>query len=132
MLSENTIGQSMTEEEYTLIKDYCILPFVKNMVITNSDKIKEEGMTLGQLFVRSSLKVIQMIDDDINRSRMMVGKLKAKITEVNRNDEGILYEVELRGYVHRVALLRHVVRQEMADRRDKYIANLFKYLSQIG
>lgn len=120
----------MTEEEYKLIRDYCILPFVKKMVKSNSDKIKEEGLTLGPLFVRSSMKVLQMIDVDINRSRMMVGKLQAKITEVNRNDDGILYEVLLRGYVHKVALLRHVIKQEMADRRDKYIAKLFNSLSQ--
>ncbi|WP_201009020.1 hypothetical protein [Paenibacillus glycanilyticus] len=119
-------GQSMTDEEYSLIRDYLILPFVRNMVKNNSEKVKDEGLTLGSLFVKSSEVMLKLIDKDIYETRRQIGKLQAKITESKRNEDGILYEVRLRGYVQEIALLRHVVKREMADKSEKYIRMMFK------
>ncbi|WP_336774189.1 hypothetical protein [Paenibacillus sp. MMO-58] len=117
-------GQSMSDEEYSLIRDYIILPFVKNMVKNNMDKIKAEGMTLSELFVKSSKRALELIEDDINLSRRNVGRLKMQITKVKQNDDSEEYEVRLRGYVHNITLQRHVAKREMATMRDAYIARV--------
>ncbi|TCN00848.1 hypothetical protein EV294_101298 [Paenibacillus sp. BK033] len=117
-------GQTLSDDEYSLIRDYIILPFVKNMVKNNIEKIKAEGMTLSDLFVKANKKALVLIEDDINASRRNVGRLKMQITKVKQNDDSEEYEVRLRGYVHKITLQRHVARREMATMRDAYIARV--------
>ncbi|GMK49142.1 hypothetical protein PghCCS26_62720 [Paenibacillus glycanilyticus] len=114
----------MTDEEYGLIRDYIILPFVKKMVQNNMAKIKAESMTLNELFFRSCKRVLELIEDDINLSRRNVGRLKMQITQVKQNDDSVEYEIRVRGYVHDITLQRHVAKREMATMRDSYIANV--------
>lgn len=118
-------GQSLTDEENSLIRDYIILPFVKKMVQNNMDKIKAAGMTLSELFVRSCKKALELIEADINTTRRQVGRLKMQITRVKQNEDSEEYEVRLRGYVHNLTLQRHVAKREMANKRDTYIANVY-------
>ncbi|WP_317982452.1 hypothetical protein, partial [Paenibacillus glycanilyticus] len=63
----------MTVDEYNLIRDYIILPFVKKMVQNNMIKIKAEDITLSELFVRSCKRALDLIEDDINACRKDVG-----------------------------------------------------------
>lgn len=114
-------GQTLSDDEYSLIRDYIILPFVKNMVKNNMDKIKAEGMTLGDLFVKSSKRALELIEADINATRRDVGRQKMQITKVKQNDDSEEYEVRVRGYVHDITLQRHVAKREMATMRDYYI-----------
>lgn len=117
-------GQSLTDEENSLIRDFIILPFVKKMVQNNMGKIKAESMTLSELFVRSCKKALELIEADINASRRDVGRLKMQITQIKQNDDSADYEISLRGYVHHITLQRHVAKREMATKRDVYIAKV--------
>ncbi|MFF2089734.1 hypothetical protein [Paenibacillus sp. NPDC058174] len=119
-------AQSINEEEYRLIQDYCILPFVRDAVMNNSKAMMESGYSMKMLYVKSSEMVLRIIEEDIRSVRSQVRKLKASIAEVKRNDDGILYEVILRGYKSEYALLRHVVKKEMANKLQRYIGSLFR------
>ncbi|MCK9859614.1 hypothetical protein [Paenibacillus sp. ATY16] len=117
---------NITSDEYSLIKNHCALPFVREMVKRNNDKIKLESYTLAPLFFRSGEILLTLIDNDIYEVRQQVRQLNAKITEVKRNSDGILYEISLRGYVSDFALLRHTLKQEMAKWLEKYISIIFR------
>ncbi|MUT64492.1 hypothetical protein [Paenibacillus sp. NEAU-GSW1] len=116
---------TISEEEYRLIKDYCILPFIRDMVLRNNEIIKKDKHSMKPLYVRSGEALLEVIDRDIYEARRAVRQLKAQITEVRRSDEGILYQIKLRGYVSDYGLVRHVVKQEMEQRLRRYIAGMF-------
>ncbi|WP_042165506.1 hypothetical protein [Paenibacillus gorillae] len=115
----------ISDDEYRLIRDYCILPFVRDAVANNMKKMQEEKYAMKTLYIKSSQMVLDIIDKDIREVRQHVRKLEMQIVEIKRNDDGILYEVILRGYKSEYALVRHVVRNEMAERLQRYIGGMF-------
>ncbi|MFX3636860.1 MAG: hypothetical protein ACE3L7_02275 [Candidatus Pristimantibacillus sp.] len=118
--------QSISDEEFSLIRDYCILPMMIHMVNRNKDMMKNSDYTIKTLFVSSGEVLLRIIEKDLSEVRRKVRKINAKVTEVKRNSEGVMYEIRLRGYQTEVSLVRHVVKNEMSSRLSRYIEGMFK------
>ncbi|MFX3635441.1 MAG: hypothetical protein ACE3L7_04085 [Candidatus Pristimantibacillus sp.] len=119
-------GQNLSDEEYRLIYDYCILPMMIQMVKRNKEVMQDTDYTIKKLFVNSGEVLLSIIEKDYVEVRRQVKKLQATVTEIKRNSDGVLYEVRLRGYLTEVALVRHVVKNEISSRLSRYIGGMFR------
>lgn len=121
-----------TTEEYTLARDYILLPHLLTMLERNTDEIRNSTNLLKRLFLIAAHTVMNQLHKDMHALRRELSKRNIKVIDDEQMDLVIYYKIICRGYEERFGIVRDVVRSEISVRLTKYVGDIAKVLEQHG
>ncbi|CAM3353630.1 hypothetical protein [Marinicrinis lubricantis] len=121
-----------TPEEYTMARDYILLPHMLTMVERSKKEIETSTNLLKNLYLTASQAVMHQIHTDMYNLRRELSKRNIKVIHDEQIDLVMYYKILCRGYEERFGIVRDVVRSEMSVRLAKYLNNVAKLIEQKG
>jgi hypothetical protein len=113
-----------TEDEFKMIRDYILLPYMLSMVQKNIEDTGNQSNLLKQLYVTADQAVMKQISADMYSVRRELSKRNIKITNDEQADMVIYHRFICRGYEDRFGMVRDVMRSEISIRLSKYFKEL--------
>lgn len=117
-----------TPEEFTMIRDYVLLPHMLTMVQKCVDDINNSSYLLKNLFVATSQEVMNRISKDLYEIRRELKRRNIKIINDEQVDTVIYYHFVCRGYQERFGIVREVMRAEISVRFTKYLKEILDFI----
>lgn len=117
-----------TPEEFTMIRDYVLLPHMLTMVQKCVEDISNSSYLLKKLFVAASQEVMNRISKDLYEIRRELKRRNIRILNDEQVDTVIYYHFVCRGYQDRFGIVREVMRAEISVRFTKYLKEILDYI----
>ncbi|MBU7319515.1 hypothetical protein [Paenibacillus oleatilyticus] len=121
-----------TPEEYTMARDYILLPHMLTIIDRNVEEIRASTNILKRLSLTAAQTVMNQIHKDMHTLRRELSKRNIKVINDEQIDLVIYYKIICRGYEERFGIVRDVVRSEISVRLTRYLQDVAKYLGQYG
>lgn len=119
-----------TPEEYTMARDYILLPHMLTMVERSIEEIRTSTNILKRLYLIAAQTVMDQIHKDMYSLRRELSKRNMKVMNDEQVDPIIYYKIMYRGYEERFGIVRDVIRSEISVRLTKYLKDVAKLLEQ--
>jgi len=116
--------QSPRMEELTLIRDYILLPHLLTMVQRDMDEINRSHMLLKKMYQDVTQTLMNRISKDAHSLRQELSRRSIKIVADEQVDSVLYYSYVCRGYEHKFAIVRDVMRAEMRLKLTAYVAEI--------
>lgn len=121
---EKNSRKQPTEEEFKMIRDYILLPYMLSMVQKSVEDIENHSNLLKQLYLTAGRALMNQISTDLYSLRRELSKRNIKIISDEQADMVIYHRFICRGYEDRFGMVRDVMRAEISIRLSKYIKEL--------
>ncbi|MCP1305964.1 hypothetical protein [Paenibacillus tyrfis] len=121
-----------TPEEYTMARDYILLPHMLTMIDRNIEEIRASTNILKRLYLIAAQTVMNQIHKEMHSLRRELSKRNIKVMNDEQIDLVIYYKIICRGYEERFGIVRDVVRSEISVRLTNYVKDVAKCLEQYG
>ncbi|MFD0867578.1 MULTISPECIES: hypothetical protein [Paenibacillus] len=121
---EKNSRKQPTEEEFKMIRDYILLPYMLSMVQKSIEDIENHSNLLKQLYLTAGRALMNQISTDLYSLRRELSKRNIKIISDEQADMVIYHRFICRGYEDRFGMVRDVMRAEISIRLSKYIKEL--------
>ncbi|MFB6365066.1 hypothetical protein ACFCP7_13480 [Paenibacillus elgii] len=121
-----------TPEEYTMARDYILLPHMLTMIERNIEEIRASTNILKRLYMIAAQTVMNQIHKDMYSLRRELSKRNIKVINDEQIDLVIYYKIICRGYEERFGIVRDVVRSEISVRLTNYLKDVAKFMEQYG
>jgi hypothetical protein len=116
-----------SKEELELIRDFCLLPMLLDIVEKNKKDMEYTEYTLKSLYIIAINVLSGTIHRDLSDINKELKRIKCKVNKLDKYDPAAVhFEFWLRGYHNEFGLMKEVVRSEMSVRLGKYIAGILK------
>lgn len=125
---EQNYSNRPTPEEFTMIRDYVLLPHMLTMVQKCVDDIDNSSYLLKKLFVAASQEVMNRISKDLYEIRRELKRRNIKILNDEQVDTVLYYHFVCRGYQDRFGIVREVMRAEISVRFTKYLKEILDFI----
>ncbi|MGZ7443826.1 hypothetical protein [Paenibacillus sp. TH7-28] len=113
-----------TIEEFSMIRDYILLPYMLTMVQKNVDDIERSSNLLKQLYLATGQAIMNKISKDMRDIKRELTKRNIKIFSDEHADLIVYHRFLCRGYEERFGMTRDVMRSEISVRLKKYIKEI--------
>lgn len=113
-----------TSEEFSMIRDYILLPHMLTMVQKSIDDIERSPNLLKQLYLAIGQVVMNKISKDMYDIRRELSKRNIKIISDEHEDLIVYHRFLCRGYEDRFGMTRDVIRSEISVQLKKYIKEI--------
>ncbi|WP_127586027.1 hypothetical protein [Paenibacillus koleovorans] len=117
-----------TEEEYHMIRDYVLLPYMLTMVQKGVDELQGSTGVLKKLHLVTSKLVMDRISEDIYHLRREMSRRNIKVLQDDQVDLVVYYKYICRGYENKMGFVREVMRSEISKRFTAYIQGIIEQL----
>lgn len=121
-----------TPEEYTMARDYILLPHMLTMVERSLEEIRTSTNLLKHLYIVAAQTVMNTIHKDMYALRRELSKRNIKVLNDEQVDMVIYYKIICRGYEERFGIVRDVFRSELSVRLTQYLKDIADQLKQYG
>ncbi|MCP3771754.1 hypothetical protein NLX71_00260 [Paenibacillus sp. MZ04-78.2] len=121
-----------TSEEYTMARDYILLPHMLTMIERSIEEIRTSTNILKRLYLIAAQTVMNQIHKDMYSLRRELSKRNIKVINDEQIDLVIYYKIMCRGYEERFGIVRDVVRSEISVRLTNYLKDVAKFMEQYG
>jgi hypothetical protein len=121
-----------TQEEYTLVRDYILLPHMLTMVERSIEDIKHSSNVLKRLYVTAAHAIMNRISKDMYALRRELSKRNIKVLDDEQVDMVIYHKLICRGYEARFGMVRDVMRAEISVRLTRYLEEMAKMFKDHG
>ncbi|RAP76991.1 hypothetical protein [Paenibacillus montanisoli] len=118
--------QALSQQIMITVRDSVLLPMMMNVIEKNRKEIERSNYSLKGLYTASADALLDLVHDDLVKVKKELRELHIKVIEDDRIDDAIHYRFIYKGYEHKFALMRFVVRSEISVRLGRYIAALFQ------
>lgn len=116
--------QSPRAEELKLIRDYILLPHLLTMVQRDMDEINRSQLLLKRMYQDVTQTLMNRISKDAHTLRQELSRRSIKIVADEQIDSVLYYSYVCRGYEHKFAIVRDVMRSEMRLKLTAYVAEI--------
>lgn len=113
-----------SSEEYTMVRDYILLPHMLTMVQKSIDDVRNSSNLLKRLYVTAAQVVMDRISKDLYALRREMSRRNIKVFEDEQADLVVYHRFVCRGYEDRFGMTRDVMRSEISLRLSRYIKEL--------
>ncbi|MFC5651543.1 hypothetical protein ACFPYJ_20980 [Paenibacillus solisilvae] len=113
-------------DELRIINDYILLPMIITMVERSRDDIKESGITLADLYVKTTNIIGSVIVRELTETKRTLRGLNIVVYSAVNVEDGAKYRYRVRGKEDHFELTREYVRTEIVKRIADYTAALFQ------
>lgn len=114
-----------TPEEILLVRDYCLLPMMLNVVETNLRSIEHSNYSLRRLYITSTQALLDLVHRDVVALREQLLRHHIRVFDEERVDNMIQFKFVCRGYEDHFTMTSDVARSEIGTRLTHYIRKLF-------
>ncbi|WP_308636014.1 hypothetical protein [Paenibacillus silvisoli] len=118
--------QALSQHIMGTVRDSVLLPMMMSIIEKNRQEIDRSSYSLKGLYTASADALLDFVHADLVKVKKELRELHIKVIEDDRIDDAIHYRFIYKGYEHKFALMRFVVRSEISVRLGRYIASLFK------
>ncbi|WP_240548231.1 hypothetical protein [Paenibacillus lignilyticus] len=122
-------SQKVPQQILIMVRDSVLLPIMMTVVENNRLEIERSNHSLKTLYSAAANTLLNAIHADLAGIRKELREHHIKVIEEERVDDAAHYKFYYRGYEHKFALMRFLVRSEISTRLGKYIAQLEKHFS---
>lgn len=120
-----------SKEEIELIRDYCLMPLLLDLVEKNKKDMEFTDHTLKPLYIKAADALWKRIHADLYEIRKELKRIGCKVNKLDRYDPAAIhFEFRLRGYREEFGIMKMLVKSEMSMRLGNYIAGMFKPSTQ--
>lgn len=127
-----TKSSRLTSEEYTLARDYILLPHMQTMVERSMEDIRASTNILKRLYLVAAQIVLNQIQREVRDLRRELSKRNIKVIHDEQVDLVIYYKIMCRGYEERFGIVRDVIRSEISVRLTNYLKDVAQFMEQYG
>ncbi|NIK67954.1 hypothetical protein FHT67_001378 [Paenibacillus sp. BK720] len=118
-----------TKEELELIREFCMLPLLMDLVAKNRQDLEYMDSTLKPFYTLIVDVLLDRIHADLTHIRKELNRIKCKVNQLDRHDAATFhFEFRLRGYCEEFGLWKTLVRSEMGIRLGKHKAEIAELL----
>ncbi|SEN14274.1 hypothetical protein [Paenibacillus sp. OV219] len=121
----------LSQQTMELVRESVLLPIMMTIVDNNRLEIERSNHTLKLLYADSARLLLGVIHSDLVKVKKELRENQIKVIEDERIDDAVHYKFFYKGYEHKFALMRFVVRSEVSVRLGKYIANIEAMFNKI-
>jgi hypothetical protein len=117
-----------SKEELELIRDYCLMPMLLDIVEKNRKDMEFANHSLKRLYIKAAEALAKKIHVDLYEIRKELKRINCRVNEMKDKYDpaAVHFEFWLRGYHNEFGLMKEVVRSEMSVRLADYIAGMFR------
>jgi hypothetical protein len=117
-----------TEEEYTMVRDYVLLPHMLTMAQKGVDELQGSSGVLKRLHLVTSKLVMDRISKDLFDLRREMSRRNIKVIQADQVDLVVYYKFFCRGYEYKMGFIREVMKSEISKRFTAYIQGIIEQL----
>ncbi|CAM3525051.1 hypothetical protein PALU110988_27285 [Paenibacillus lupini] len=120
-----------TKEELELIREFCLLPMLLDIVAKNKKDLEYTDSTLKPFYILIVEALLDRIHTELTDIRKELNRIKCKVNQLDRPDPAAFhFEFRLRGYHEEFWLWKSLVRSEMSIRLGKQKSEIAELLKQ--
>lgn len=112
----------MSNEEYTLIRDYVLFPQLTAAIQRSLDELELKPNVLNRLYSASGTYIKQQITVDLRENRLAINRAGLRVIRAVEANGMIHVEVKRRAQVEVFTIAREVLRKELSVRMAQYLA----------
>ncbi|OPH61857.1 hypothetical protein BC351_01035 [Paenibacillus ferrarius] len=121
-----------TAEEIDKARELALLEILRDIVCNNRDDLKLSSMTLKSLYVSTTDAVIDDINNDIRKIKLLLKQSEANLSKERSNENELSYVLHCRGYTEKFSILKGTAKPELGVLLKKYVQKIEKLLFEIG
>ncbi|UUZ85694.1 hypothetical protein LJK88_20625 [Paenibacillus sp. P26] len=118
-----------TQEEFVLIRDYILLPYMLTMLQRSIDDIEHGSNLMKKLYLSAGRTVMDKISADMLELRRQLKQRNIKITGEEHVEMVVYHHIVCRGYEERFGMIRDVMRSEISIRLSQYVKEIASRLA---
>lgn len=119
-----------TIEEFTLIRDYILMPHMLTMVQRSIEEIETSGNVMRRLYANASHVIMNRMTADMVEVRRKLKKAGIRVGDPDQDDFVTNYPFTCRGYTDNFGITREAMRTEISLRMTAYISELSERMNQ--
>lgn len=119
-------SQQPSTEEFRMIRDYTLLPYILTMVQRNLDDLKYNKSILNSAFITAGEEIAKRIAKDIYEVRRDLSRRNIRVSNGEQDDIVMNYQYSCRGYTGTFGITREESRAQISIRLGKYVSDLIK------